>query len=143
MRCINDTKERIVEGELRSKGLAEYLIQHNAGCDVWLCEDGSGLVPKISYDATSDELIGMALPIDDKTGCPKKFEFTTRDEAEIKRFCAMNKSTHVYLVLAIPLKEGIAPYILQIFGTDNRFTAQNVVQRWNYTNNELRRYIFK
>lgn len=78
----------------------------------------------------------MTLPIDDETGCPKRFEFTTRDETEIKRFCRMNKSTHVYLVLAIPLKEGVAPYILQIFGTDNRFTTRNVLQRWNYTTNK-------
>lgn len=143
VRCINDTKERIVEGELRSAGLAKYLLQHDAGSDIWICEDGSGLIPKVLYDLTLDELIGMTLPIDDDTGCPKRFAFTARDEGEIKRFCNMTKSTHVYLVLAIPLKEGVAPFILQMYGTDNRFTARNVIRRWNHTTTELKRYLSK
>lgn len=131
-----------MEGELRSKDLANYLLQHDAGNDIWLCEDGSGLIPKILYDPSLDQLIGMTLPIDEHTGCPKRFEFTTRDEEEIKKFCRMNKSTLVYIILAIPLKEGVPPFLLQIFGTDNRFTGQNVVKRWNFTINELKRYFF-
>lgn len=85
-------------------------------------------------------MVGMTLQIDERTGCPKRFESTTHDGEEIKKFCRMTKSTHVYLVLAIPLKEGIAPFVLQIFGTDNRFTTRNVTKRWSYTTNELRKY---
>lgn len=72
-------------------------------------------------------------------GCPKPFECTARDEEMIRNFCRMTKSTHVYLVLAIPLIEGVAPYILQMFGTDNRFKAQHVVKRWNHIITELNR----
>lgn len=68
VRCIKDTKERIIEGELRCNDLAKYLHEHNAGNNVWLCEDASGLIPKILYDPTSDHLIGMTLPIDERTG---------------------------------------------------------------------------
>lgn len=119
------------------------MIQRNAGCNIWICEDGSGLIPKILYDPTSDQLIGMTLVIDDQTGYPKRFEFTTRDEEEIKKYCRMTKSTHIYVVIAIPLKEGVAPFLLQIFGTDNRFTTQNVVKRWNHTIKELNGYYFQ
>lgn len=131
-----------MEGEIRSVGLKEYLIQHNAGNDVWICEDGSGLISKISYDRLFDQLVGMTLLIDERTGCPNRFEFTARDEDEIKKFCSMTKSTHVYLVLAIPLKEGVAPYILQMFGTDNRFATKNVINRWNHTIDELKKYYY-
>lgn len=143
VRCINDTKECIKEGDFRSKELANYLLEHDAGTDIWICEDGSGLVPKIVYDSTSDQLVGMTLKIDDKTGCPRRFEFTARDEEEIKKFCRMTKSTHIYLILAIPLKEGIAPFVLQLFGTDNRFNATDVVKRWNYSTKELGRFVCK
>lgn len=142
MRCINDTKQCIVEGTPRFVGLAKYLTERNAGSDIWICEDGSGLVPKIIYDPTNDQLIGMTLEIDDDTGCPKRFEFTTRDEEEIKKYCKMTKSTHIYLILAIPLKEGIPPYVLQLFGTDNRFTARNVLKRWQHIIKELKKYCF-
>ncbi|XP_055308257.1 uncharacterized protein LOC129572338 [Sitodiplosis mosellana] len=143
LRCIKDTKECIIEGQLRCNDLAKYLHEHNAGNDVWICEDGSGLVPKILYDPSSDHLIGMTLLIDDRTGCPQRFKVTTQDEEMIKSFCRMTKSSHIYLILAIPLKEGVAPFVLQMFGTDNRFTARNVVKRWNYTVAELNRFGIK
>lgn len=138
MRCINDTEKCSSEGELRCEKLLQYLIKHDAGKDVWLCEDGSGLIPKIVYDPTSDQLIGMTLPMNED-GCPNRFEFTARNEEEIKKYCRMTKSTHIYLILAIPLKQGVAPFVLQMYGTDNRFTALNVVKRWNFTINQLKR----
>lgn len=133
----------MLEGELRTAELAKYLLERDAGNRVWICEDGTGLIPKIVYDARLDQLIEMTLPIDVHTGCPKRYEFTARDEEEIKKFCRLTKSTHLYLVLAIPLKEGIPPFVLQLFGTDNCFTARNIVKRWNYTTHELERYLFQ
>lgn len=140
VRYINDTRNCILEGELRCEGLAEFLSQQNAGKDVWLCEDGSGLVPKISYDSTLDQLIGMTLPIDRRTGCPKRHKSTARDQEEIKQFMTHVKSTHIYVVMAIPLKQGKAPFILQMFGTDNTFLTSDVTRRWNYTIQQLKRY---
>lgn len=139
VRCIKDTKECILEGDIRSEDLVKYLSDRNAGTDVWLCEDASGIVSQIKYDQTLDQLVGMVLPIDSNTGCPKRFEHTARDEEEIKSFMQHNKSTLVYIVMAIPLKEGIAPFILQMFGTDNRFTASDVIKRWNFTIQSLKR----
>lgn len=139
MRCIKGTTECISEGEIRSKDLVKYLSDRNAGTDVWLCEDASGIIPQIKYDQTSDQLIGMVLPIDESTGCPERFEHTARSEDEIKSFMQHQKSTLVYIVMAIPLKEGIAPFILQIFGTNNKFKTTDVINRWNFTINDLNR----
>lgn len=132
----------MLEGELRSKELAEYLLQHNAGTNIWICEDGSGIIPKILYDPTLDQLIGITLPFDNRTGCPQRYEFTARDQDEIKKYMQHNKSTLVYIIMAIPMKEGIPPFILQLFGTDNKFNATNVVMRWNYTTQDLKKYDF-
>lgn len=142
VRCIKNTKECILEGELRSKDLVKYLSDRNAGTDVWLCEDASGIIPQIKYDQTLDQLVGMVLPIDENTGCPNRFEHTARSEEEIKSFMKLQKSTLVYIVMAIPLKEGVAPFILQIYGTDNKFKATDVMNRWNFTIKELNRYLF-
>lgn len=71
----------------------------------------------------------MTLELNDKTGCPIRFDFTARDEEEIKKFCKMTKSTHLHLILAIPLKEGVAPFVLQLYGTVNRSKATDVVNR--------------
>lgn len=42
--------------------------------------------------------------------------------------------------MAQPLKENIPPFILQIFGTDNKFTGKNVTKRWKYIRKELEKY---
>lgn len=119
--------------------MVKYLSDRNAGNDIWICEDASGIISKIQYDQTLDQLIGMVLPIDGTTGCPIRFEFTARSEDEIKMFMQHKKSTLVYIVMAIPLKEGVAPFILQMFGTDNKFKAVDVIRRWDHTIQSLRR----
>lgn len=47
------------------------------------------------------------------------------------------KSKLVYVVMAQPLNESIPPFILQIYGTNNKFLAANVVERWNFMKSEL------
>lgn len=140
MRNINQNKSKIEEGQLRCKELFDYLTERKTDFDVWISEDGSGIIPKTLYDQVRDELVGMTLELDDKTGCPKKFESTARDMEEIKKFMKYNKSTLVYIVMAVPLNEDIPPFILQLFGTDNKFNTTNVVRRWIHTVQELKRY---
>lgn len=97
-----------------------------------MLEDGSGIISKVHYDQKLDQIIGIVLPLDENTGCPR-YKFTARDQEEITKFMQQSKSTLVYIVMAIPLKEGVAPSILQMFGTDNRFKAIDVIKRWNFT----------
>lgn len=56
-------------------------------------------------------------------------------------FMKHNKSTLVYIIMAVPLKEGVAPFILQLFGTDNKFKTIDVIKRWNHTIELLKRYL--
>lgn len=65
---------------------------------------------------------------------------TARDVEEIKKYMEYDKSTLVYIVMATSLTEGVPPFVLQMFGTDNRFNSQNVVQRWDYTTEALKKY---
>lgn len=62
MRCINNTKVRVNEGELRCKELAKFLDDHNTKKEVWLSEDATAIVPKIKYDATTNQIVGILLP---------------------------------------------------------------------------------
>lgn len=69
MRCINNTKVRVNEGELRCKELAKFLDDHNTKKVVWLSEDATALMPKIKYDPTTDQIVGILLPTN-KNGLP-------------------------------------------------------------------------
>lgn len=107
---------------------------------VWLCEDGSGIVQKVEYDPSSNQLIGLVLPLNENTGIPMSFSFMAKSAADIKKYIQKHPTAKlVYIVLAQPLKEKVPPFILQIYGTDNSFTANNVQHRWEHTIQELKK----
>lgn len=141
MNYISQKKQKIIEGELRCKELADYLEKLNAPKQIWLCEDGTGIVAKVSYDSTTNQLIGIVLPTCQKTGIPASFTFTPQSMDDIKKQIEKNpKSTHLYMVLAQPIKDNVPPFILQVFGTDNTFKTSDVLKRWQHTKDQLARY---
>lgn len=140
VRCINHNKNQIVEGQLRAKELADYLDRLKTTKHVWLSEDATAIIQKVTYDPTTNQMIGLVLPRDKITGCPKPFTFLATDAAAIKQHLMQEKSTVLYLIMAQPLDERIPPFVLQLFGSDNRFTKEDVIKRWNFTKNELQRF---
>lgn len=139
MSYINQNKSTVVEGELRIKELSHYLESLNLEKNVWLSEDATGIVTKVEFDPRSNQMIGLVLPVDPINGMPIQFSYMASNEGEIqKNMQKCNQSTHIYLVMAQPLKN-VPPFILQLFGTDNKFTAQNVLLRWQHIRSELER----
>lgn len=108
---------------------------------VWLCEDATGINTKIEYDSTTNQLVGLVLPTDIKTGMPVSHTYLARSVEEIQNNIKKPQSTLVYVVLAQPIMPKVPPYILQVFGTDNTFTSEHVLKRWDHTLSELKRYI--
>lgn len=94
---------------------------------------------KVEFDKKTNQMVGLVLPMDKKTGMPIAFTYLARSADEIQENMQKNTSSLVYLVLAQPLKKNVPPFILQIFGTDNKFASQNVFLRWNHTVNMLKR----
>lgn len=142
MKYIHERKQRVIEGQLRCDELSEYLKKLNAPKEVWICEDGSGIISKVSYDSQTNQLIGLVLPTDRTTGMPISFSFVPQSMLEIERQIEESpKSTLVYLVIAQPILDNVPPFVLQVFGTNNTFKSIDVMQRWNHTKNELARYV--
>lgn len=137
MDYINKNKQHIIEGQLRCGELKAYINKVKAPNVVWLSEDGSGIVPKICYDSTTNQMVGLVLPLDKETGMPIPFSYTPKSTKDIESFSKVKKSSLVYIVMAQPLKRDTPPFILQLFGVDNTFTALNVTCRWEYIKREL------
>lgn len=133
---INQKKQTVVEGKLRCEELNEYLENIGAPKIIWLSEDASGIVPKVSYHSATNQLVGLMLPID-QTGCPMPFTYVPKCPEDFVQQMKRPKSTLLYIIMAQPLKEGIQPFVLQVFGTNNSFTSHNVYQRWKYITCEL------
>lgn len=107
---------------------------------VWLCEDGTGINAKIEYHPSTNQLVGIVLPIDPNTGMPVQFSFLANTAEDIESHSKKKMSTTVYVVLAQPLKPNVPPFILTVFGTDNKFTSKNVKHRLEHIKQELKKY---
>lgn len=137
MSYINKNKPKIVEGELRIKELSHYLESLKLEKNVWLSEDATGITAKVEFDLNTNQMVGLVLPIDTRTGMPKPFSYLARNEEEIFKNMEREKSNYVYIVMAQPLVQGVPPFILQLYGTDSKFKTQDVLFRWRHTVDEL------
>lgn len=137
---IQKNKQIVTEGQFRAKELKEYLDRIDAPKKVFLSEDGSGIAQKVVYDVNSNQLVGLLLPLQ-QNGCPKTFSYLATSEEEIRRCMTLPKSTLAYIIVAQPLKRSASPFILQVFGTDNKFKSSDVKNRWAYMETELKKYI--
>lgn len=132
---------QLVEGQVRAKELAEYLDNLKATKVIWLSEDATAIVSKVVYDPSTNQMVGIVLPIDKSTGCPISFSYLAVDAETIKQYLLKDKSNLLYLVMAQPLDEKIPPFVVQIFGSANKFDTTDVVNRWNFVESELKRFI--
>lgn len=140
MSYVNQHKARIIEGELRIKELSHYLDSLGLEKIVWLGEDASVIVENIEFDPSTNQMIGLVLPTDPVTGMPVPFTYLASNEAEIRKNMQCKKSSNVYMVMAQPVAKNVPAFILQLFGSDNKFKTQDVLLRWKYTRDELERY---
>lgn len=69
------------------------------------------------------------------------FSFIAKNADAIKKCISESISRNVYVVMAQPIDERVPPFILQMYGTNGTFTAQDVVRRWHYTKLELEKYV--
>lgn len=144
MNYISHKKQKFIEGEMRCKELAEYLIKMKAPMVVWISEDGSGLNPNVAYDPITNQIVGLVLPTDEKTGMPISYSFSPQSINDIDEMINKNaKSTLIYLILAQPIMDNAPPFVLQAFGTNNKFTSDDIMKRWKHTADQLSRYLFE
>lgn len=122
---------------MRCKELLSFLEKIGAPKEVWLSEDGSGIIQKVAYDMHSNKLVGINLPINELTGMPMTSSYFARTLPEITKHMKNSLSSLVYIIMAQPIKLKCPPFVLCLFGTDNRFTTQNVLYRWDFTIREL------
>lgn len=139
VRCIDNSKSPIAEGEIRAKALADYLDNLNATKIVWISEDATAITRKVTYDPKTNQLIGIVLPLHKTTGSPIPFTFMATDSETIKKHLMEDKSNVVYLVMAQPLDERLPPFVVQMFGSANKFDTSDIVKRWNIIETELKR----
>lgn len=141
---IKDNSPAIIEGKLRSQELLTYLQDRRLPLRVSLSEDGTRVIATRSYDPNTNQIVGIALPLNDN-GMPIPFSFKARNVEEIQSYYTDSNviSSNAYVQMAQPQSRNVPPFCLLIFLTDNRFIAESVHSRWTFTANELLKYGIK
>lgn len=136
-RYLQVNGQKIVERELRCDQLKSYLRDRNLPSIVWISEDATRITGKIQYDPTTNQLLGLVLPLNEH-GMPTSYSFLARSAKEIEHHFSEGKTASlVYAIMAQPIAEHSAPFCLSLFGTDNKFTSQDVIKRWKFILKEL------
>lgn len=135
---VHTDKKVLIEGKLRCEELKQHLIDNKSDMSVFLSEDASGIVRRVTYDSKTKQLVGLVLPLKEN-GMPKTMNFTPTTAQEIENFMKLAQSTLVYIVVAQPLTPNVPSFILQIFGTNNKFTKHDVLARWTEIKKETKR----
>lgn len=137
-RYIRASKCHITEGILRCGELLIYLQKRNLPLMVSIEEDGTKVTDRVQYGSTQNQLIGFTLPLCKKSGLPVPFSYPARNANEILgHFSNENAvSSNIIVIMAQPIANA-PPFPLCIFGTDNRYNAQDVSNRWKHISNEL------
>uniref|UniRef100_A0A1X7TPL7 Uncharacterized protein n=1 Tax=Amphimedon queenslandica TaxID=400682 RepID=A0A1X7TPL7_AMPQE len=125
------------EGYFRFDDLLQHLVKHKAPFMVALAEDATRIIKNAEHDAVSNTCVGFVLPVN-RDGLPLRNSFNVNTFEDIESYFQQHtiaKYAYVYMVQS--LKEGVPSFCLACIGSDNKFSATDVLQRWKYINKEL------
>lgn len=130
--------KHIFDGCLRTNELLEYLIARNLPLVVSISEDATRIDGRIQYCSMTNQILGFVSPINSNTGMPIPNSFPAKSYMEIvKHFSSDNSpAENVNVVMAQPLAK-FPPFCLLLYGTDTKYTAEDVINRWDYIVKEL------
>jgi len=86
---------------------------------------------KIEYDTKSNKVIGFVLLFEN--GCPLYNSFPETSAKTIAEYFQTGiRANYAYVIMAQSLDDKAPPFCVAIYGTDNRFTNEDVMSRWNF-----------
>lgn len=137
-RYIHRTDHAIFEGVLRCHELMNYLKERKLPIWVSLSEDATRVENRIQYDSRSVQIVGFVLPTNVNTGMPIPFSYKGGSASEILQHFSKKIPIAHYIntVMAQPLAHA-PPFCLLVFGSDNKYKAEDVAKRWIYISEEL------
>lgn len=142
-RYIRSSNCHIFEGVLRSEELLIYLEERNLPLVVSLSEDATRIVGKVQYDSITNQLVGFIPPINSQNGMPVALTFPARNTEEMFDHFNSNLPSHfLNIIMAQPIAH-VPSFCLLIFGSDNKYTANEVSMRWEYITCELKKLNIK
>lgn len=137
-RYIRDSSGDVVDGKLRSEELFHFLNERNLPLIVSVSEDSTRIDGRIQYDFRSNQVVGFPLPIDQATGMPIPYSFEAKDTTSIYNYFFQDPAQFITVVMAQPMAK-FPPFCLLAFASDTKSTTTDVMNRWKFIDDELRK----
>lgn len=117
--------------------LKKFLIRNKYPFDICWSEDATRITGGVEYKSSTDSLSGLVAPMD-INGMPLQKIFHCSSPAKViedMRKHPVGRNVHV--CMAQPMMKNSAPFCTLFFCTDNKFSSQDVMNRWNWIKTEL------
>lgn len=130
-RHIDQTQDKIIEGNFRFKELRIFLVKRNLPLQIWISEDATRITGKIEYDEYTNKLVGFVLPLENRCPQTDTYYIATSAKAMINYYNTSTKANYAYVIMAQSIDDRAPSFCVSIFGTDSRFTHDDVIKRWD------------
>lgn len=130
MPLVNE-ESKIIEGSLDMAGLKTFLVERNYPLKVFLSEDQTSLIKRVKYQSRTNQMMGFVTPLNKQTGFPEPENYEVESVKDIRTaFQEAPMSSTAYCFMAQPAVEKAPAYCLSVFGSDSKFSYQDVLNRW-------------
>ena len=131
-RTIHSEYHPLSEGQFQFDGLVNHLNKYNAPFVVAISEDATRVIARVEYDRENDRMVGFVLPCNEN-GLPLPNSFLATSFEVIEqcfRTCEVSKFAYIYVAQCV--SPTVPAYCLACMGTNNSFTATDVLKRWRH-----------
>lgn len=96
---------------------------------VYMNEDATACIKRVEWLSKSNQCVGFVAPLNEN-GLPHKDYFPATSMHTVSEYFKKNpKAGYLYAIVATPLTTKAAPFVLGLFGSDNKFTHEEVAKR--------------
>lgn len=139
-REINSNVLSLLEGACRVHDLKKFLEAGNLKPCVWLSEDATRITGRVQHDSNTNQIVGFVLPFNDE-GMPISGSFLATSAKAIQDFFLNHSpASSLHTIMAQPLYDKAPSFCILLFGTDNKFSTEHVLKRWEFTVKLLREH---
>ena len=128
-RIVSEEYKPLEEGVFYFDELVHHLHAYKSPLLVSIGEDATRLVRRIDYDPDTNRLVEFVLPCDERG-------LSICDSFLAVSFECMEENnqpaTYVFSYMAQPLQTNVLAFCLAVIGSDNKFSAELVLKRWQY-----------
>ena len=123
---------RIDEGSFRFDELQTHIERYKTPRCVSISEDATRITGRVEYDNATDRCVGFVLPLDSNR-LPIVDSFVANSFSAMENmFCKNPIAKYAYIYMAQPLCHNVPPICLACLGTNNKFSAEDLLPIWKY-----------